>query len=142
MSWKLVFVILLIAGPLCLWDANTKTKEREKIASFNTSVQGIIEGGRSTVEGSKEDNFKFRATFVVPPDNERYSQSYRVDKDFFNKRVNSTWVTEPEVTVVYDPTDPMNSYLEGSKLSMVPTWAGVLITMVGISGLLFRGSKD
>ena len=140
MSWRgyLFSILGILLGPGLIYDNINDSRERERIAAFDKKAQGLIESGES--KGGRSSSYELTVSFRLES-GRMETNEFKVDSGFFKDHTNATSITDPAVTVVYDPGNPFKSYLEGSTTNSIPVWVGVSLTLAGIGGLIYGMSK-
>lgn len=128
-------VLGLVIGGVLIFKSVTDKRERERLTSVGEKVPGIIEGGESSKKGRRGTSYELDVAYLIRV-GKKERKIFKVSSSFFKQHTGDGYITNPNVTVVFDPADSQKSYLEGTDVgsALVP---GILFALAGAGALIY-----
>jgi hypothetical protein len=145
MYWKDIgiFAILIASGALYLRHGNELINEHQQFAKNAMRATGTIQDPDKNDEKIIDTGSRQLTVSYTTESGAELAQVYKVSGDYYKKHIEYSFIRNPRVTVVYNPINPVDSFLEGSE-RRTATHIGWILSSVGSLGLciaMFKAKK-
>ncbi len=136
---KNIFIglVLLVVGVVVAIGAFKEKQKVERLMASGQTTEGAI------VEAEERSGRRGRKSYYIDVQYGSEPKSHRgnfnVTKEFYQAHVSTTEVTNPEVTVRFNPDNIAESIIEGGSVDQkFLVYVGPVLALVGLGILLFN----
>jgi hypothetical protein len=137
---KILAVFALLAGPYFVYDSVKQQKIQERLKAEGIEVPGIITEGETSKRRKRSRKYNFTVEYQKQGEanGAKISKQFSVGSSFFNAHVSGEVISDPMVTVVYNPANPDENVLKGDETDHgLMKNLGIGATILGLLGCIY-----